>query len=76
MQRARAFVYAALEDCGSVPVEGMACGTPVISSNAASLPEVVGDAGLLVDPTRPEGGRVLAGGEDMAELEEDLEQVD
>jgi glycosyltransferase involved in cell wall biosynthesis len=28
----------------------MACGTPVISSNAASLPEVVGDAALLVDP--------------------------
>jgi glycosyltransferase involved in cell wall biosynthesis len=28
----------------------MACGTPVISSNASSLPEVVGDAGILFDP--------------------------
>jgi len=32
----------------------MACGTPVITSNRASLPEVAGDAALLVDPTRPE----------------------
>jgi glycosyltransferase involved in cell wall biosynthesis len=30
----------------------MACGTPVVCSNAASLPEVVGDAALLVDPLR------------------------
>jgi glycosyltransferase involved in cell wall biosynthesis len=29
----------------------MACGAPVVCSNAASLPEVVGDAGLLVNPT-------------------------
>jgi glycosyltransferase involved in cell wall biosynthesis len=28
----------------------MACGTPVITSNSSSMPEVVGDAGLLVDP--------------------------
>jgi alpha-1,3-rhamnosyl/mannosyltransferase len=28
----------------------MACGTPVVASSASSLPEVVGDAGLLVDP--------------------------
>jgi len=28
----------------------MACGTPVITSNVSSLPEVVGDAGLMVDP--------------------------
>ena len=39
---------------GLSALEAMACGTPVFSSNAASLPEVVGDAGLLVDPTRPE----------------------
>jgi glycosyltransferase involved in cell wall biosynthesis len=32
----------------------MACGTPVITSNRASLPEVAGDAALLVDPTQPE----------------------
>jgi glycosyltransferase involved in cell wall biosynthesis len=33
------------------PLEAMACGAPVVCSNAASLPEVVGDAALLVDPT-------------------------
>lgn len=32
------------------PLEAMACGTPVVSTNAASLPEVVGDAAILVDP--------------------------
>ena len=31
-------------------LEAMACGTPVITSNTSSLPEVVGDAGILVDP--------------------------
>ena len=31
-------------------LEAMACGVPVISSNSSSLPEVVGDAGLLVNP--------------------------
>jgi alpha-1,3-rhamnosyl/mannosyltransferase len=38
------------EGFGLPPLECMATGTPVITSNAASLPEVVGDAGLLVDP--------------------------
>ena len=38
------------EGFGLPPLEAMACGTPVISSNAASLPEVVGDAGILFDP--------------------------
>lgn len=35
---------------GVPPLEAMACGTPVITSNTSSLPEVVGDAGLMVDP--------------------------
>lgn len=37
------------EGFGLPPLEAMACGTPVISSNATSLPEVVGDGGILVD---------------------------
>ena len=32
------------------PLEAMACGTPVITSNTSSLPEVVDDAGIMVDP--------------------------
>jgi glycosyltransferase involved in cell wall biosynthesis len=48
---ADAFVYASLyEGFGLPPLEAMACGCPVISSNCTSIPEVVGDAGLLVDP--------------------------
>lgn len=43
------------EGFGLTPLEAMACGTPVAVSNATSLPEVVGDAGLLVDPADVEG---------------------
>lgn len=46
------FVFPSLyEGFGMPPLEAMACGTPVVTSNSASLPEVVGDAGLLVSPT-------------------------
>ena len=38
------------EGFGLPPLEAMACGTAVVCSNRTSLPEVVGDAGLLVDP--------------------------
>ncbi len=38
------------EGFGWPPLEAMACGTPVIVSNRGSLPEVVGDAGVVVDP--------------------------
>jgi len=39
------------EGFGLPPLEAMACGTPVVVSNTSSLPEVVGDAALLVDPS-------------------------
>ena len=39
------------EGFGLPPLEAMACGTPVIVSNVSSLPEIVGDAALLFDPT-------------------------
>ncbi|MGH2521465.1 MAG: glycosyltransferase family 4 protein [Anaerolineales bacterium] len=38
------------EGFGLPPLEAMACGTPVVCSNAASLPEVIGDAGMMVAP--------------------------
>jgi glycosyltransferase involved in cell wall biosynthesis len=48
---ARAFVFPSLyEGFGLPPLEAMAAGTPVVTSNVSSLPEVVGDAALLVDP--------------------------
>ena len=48
---ANIFVFPSLyEGFGLPPLEAMACGTPVIASNLTSIPEVVGDAGVLVDP--------------------------
>jgi len=45
------FVYPSyFEGFGLPPLEAMKCGTPVIAGNRTSLPEVVGDAGILVDP--------------------------
>lgn len=45
------FVFPSLyEGFGLPPLEAMACGTPVLCSNAASLPEVVGDGAMLFDP--------------------------
>lgn len=47
-----AFLYVSLyEGFGMPPLEAMSCGVPVIVSNVASLPEVVGDAGIMVDPS-------------------------
>lgn len=40
------------EGFGLTPLEALACGTPVVVANTSSLPEVVGDAGLLIDPNK------------------------
>ena len=57
---ARAFVWPSLFEGFGLPVlEAMACGTPALTSNSSSLPEVAGDAALLVDP---ESEEAIAGG--------------
>ena len=50
---AAVFVFPSLyEGFGLPPLEAMASGTPVVTSNVSSLPEVAGDAAVLVDPVR------------------------
>lgn len=52
---ARCFVYPSFfEGFGLPPLEAMKCGVPVIAGNRTSLVEVVGDAGILVDPLDPQ----------------------
>ena len=47
---ARVFVFPSIyEGFGLPPLEAMACGTPIITSNTSSIPEVVGQAGLMVN---------------------------
>jgi glycosyltransferase involved in cell wall biosynthesis len=51
---AHALVYPSLYEGFGLPLlEAMACGTPVLASKAASIPEVVGDAGVLLDSHDP-----------------------
>lgn len=48
---AELFVYPCLyAGFGLPPLESMACGTPVVTSNNSSIPEVVGEAGIMIDP--------------------------
>jgi glycosyltransferase involved in cell wall biosynthesis len=50
------FVYPSLyEGFGLPPLEAMACGTPVVASSAPALPEVVGEAAVLVEPSDVDG---------------------
>ncbi len=69
-----AFVFPSLyEGFGLPPLEAMACGAPVVCSNTSSLPEVVGDAALCVDPR--EVGEIAAAVERVigdARLREEL----
>jgi glycosyltransferase involved in cell wall biosynthesis len=52
MNGAEVFVFPSLYEGFGLPVlEAMSCGTPVISSNRSSIPEIVGSAAVLVDPT-------------------------
>ncbi len=52
---ASVFVYPSVyEGFGFPPLEAMACGVPIITSHAAALPEVVGAAGIMIDPYQPE----------------------
>jgi glycosyltransferase involved in cell wall biosynthesis len=49
------FIFPSLYEGFGLPVlEAMACGTPVVTSDLSALPEVVGDAGVLIDPRNPE----------------------
>lgn len=73
---AAVYVDASLyEGFGYQVLEALACGAPVVASNATSVPEVVGDAGLLCDPRSPADiaaaiGRVLADDALASELRE------
>ena len=52
---ARALIFPSLhEGFGIPPLEAMACGTPVIAANRPAIPEVVGEAALLIDPLQPQ----------------------
>ena len=49
------FLYPSLRESFGIPMlEAMACGTPVITSNTSSMPEIAGDAALFIDPLKPE----------------------
>ena len=59
------------EGFGLPPLEAMACGVPVITSNVSSIPEVVGDTGVMVDPQDVDG---LAKGMEMLATAPDVRE--
>ena len=72
-RKADFFVYPSIYEGFGMPIlEAMACGTPVITSNCSSMPEVAGDAALLVDPLDVEDMAAkmleLAGSDDLRRL--------
>ena len=53
--QSEAFLYPSLRESFGIPMlEAMACGTPVITSNTSSMPEVAGNAAILINPYEPE----------------------
>ena len=64
------------EGFGWPPLEAMACGTPVVTSNIASLPEVVGNAAFVRDPLDVDGlaTDVAAALTDLRQREQKIEQ--
>ena len=67
------FVFPSLyEGFGLPPLEAMASGTPVVTSNVSSLPEVVGDAAVLVDPY---SARSIADGIQRVLVDPDLRET-
>ena len=55
INQCKVFLYPSLRESFGIPIlEGMACGVPVITSNTSSMPEIAGDAALIVDPYNPE----------------------
>ncbi len=52
---ARAFIYTSLRESFGIPIiEAMSCGTPVLTSNTSSMPEIAGSGALLIDPYQEE----------------------
>jgi len=51
----KVFLYPSLRESFGIPMlEAMACGVPVITSNTSSMPEIAGDAAVIIDPFKPE----------------------